>query len=236
MRKCLGFCMVGALLVAGLGRPCLAVNLVEVESKTVTVGEMTSVGVFVTNDVVVTGWEIPLVVRTISGGAYMTAFTPGYPPSRLSGLLDDISSLTTYPTPDGTCKPGGFGAIGTLDYTSPDAMKSDRLGIFSNKYLPAGSDGSPGTGTPSMSLALTANANVGSFEIDTTCVNPGQHLLFAHTSGAVVPNFVKGTITVAPPPPPAGDMDCDGDTDAVDLAILIDIVFFGAAPIPVCGS
>jgi len=338
-KRMIGF-LIGTAMVAILGESTHAVNSVVVESKSVAAGASTTVGVYLTNDVSIRNLVVPLVVRTVSGSAYMTAWTPSYPASRLTGLLDDlVSVLQTYPSQNGTCKQGqagGFGTIGPADFISPDGVLFSRGRLSSSEDLPAGTDGNPGSGTPSISIALTTNSSTGSFEIDTTCADPANHLYFLSTaSTGIVPSFTKGvitrpmphislnkstlsfaaiqngsfpasqsftisntgpgvldwsvsdnaswlavsptsgnnnsqsitvsinttnlspqtyngTITVSstnadnsPQTIPVsytitdtaeGDMDCDGDNDAVDLAILIDIVFFGSPEVPDCGN
>jgi hypothetical protein len=74
---------------------------------------------------------------------------------------------------------------------------------FGYGSLPPGSDGSPGSGTPSFLLTFGVGSTQGTFEIDTCCASPFNHIAMteAGTFVAYFPNFTKGVVTVTAPLP-----------------------------------
>jgi hypothetical protein len=147
--------------------------------------------------------------------------------------------LYYYDVEDGTCKngqPGGFGTIsgsGALvaSYSVPSPSNPDGFnfsrGIILSGSLPAGTDGV----TPSMAFGFTAPMAEGSFEIDSTCRNPGGHLLFvaAAGGGGILPSFTKGVVDVAPCACPGqGDADYSGEFGVLDFGWIVAILFEGA--------
>jgi len=118
--------------------------------------------------------------------------------ARLDSYLNDIVVLYEYDTEDGTCKSGssgGFGTVGTVGPSNPDAFMFAKMRLFSS-FLPPGTDGA----TPSIRIDFTTGSSDGYFEIDSTCSNPANHLLFAgDISQAIVPSFTPGVITVGNP-------------------------------------
>jgi len=175
-------------------------NSVTVETKGVDAGTTTTIGIAISNDITIRHFVCPLQLRTLSGGAYITALTPQRTPGgRLSSILD-MSALNTYPTPSGTCKDfqtGGFSAHGAPDYVSPDGV------LFSvGKFVPYDAALSPGADPAegSLRLSVTVNNSAGQFEVDTTCTDPCNHLIFVQdvTNAPILPAFTKGVITVGP--------------------------------------
>jgi hypothetical protein len=143
--------------------------------------------------------------------------------------LGDIVEKRQYPTPNGACRPGGFGAHGTADFISPDGALFMRLGFFDPNWLPPGSDV-----TGSMILTVNVTSTLGTFEIDTICVDPAEHIRLIDEFGATIkPSFTKGEITIesACNCPYQGDYDEDFFITPLDLARMIDILFAGAPDI-----
>jgi len=184
-------------------------NSVVVESKTVLAGATgVPIGIFLTNDVAIQAYAIPLELRSTSGGAFITNMKRSYPAgTRLDGKLTDLNIINWYDGDSvGTCKngqPGGYAGIvnQTQDVifpvmASPEAVMFVRVRVFQGD-LPPGTDGS----NPQMLLTVDVNDSAGTFEIDTTCANPANHLWFARSTGTpsmIIPIFTKGVITIAP--------------------------------------
>jgi hypothetical protein len=201
----------------GTGDACevaLAGNSVVVTSKTVAQGATgVTIPIRVSNDVTLGALHVPLVIRSVTPGAFITALTLGWGdrlPAGPGQPLSDIVSASTYPAQDGTCKngtTGGFSTTGPSDGVSPDGAQFVRLG-FSN-HLPAGTDA-----TGSLLLTVDVNSTIGVFEIDTTCTDPSNHLKFFQPSGSpIYPSFAKGYVFIMPPAP---DADLDGVPDDID--------------------
>jgi hypothetical protein len=109
-----------------------------------------------------------------------------------------------YASEDGTCKqgkPGGFQLItlpsDTLGHPvvdSPEGVFFSRSAFFGNS-LPFGADTSG-----SMVLTVNVTDTPGEFEIDTTCVDPANHLIFSSLTGTpIYPRFTKGIIVIGHP-------------------------------------
>ena len=217
-----------------------AENALFIESKTVGIGASGTVGVYLSNDVPIRSFCIPLVVREVTPGVYPTALSAEYVQgARLSDYLIQIRHLHIYDEEDGTCKagqPGGFGTvtvngIQTVEHPSPsnpDGFGFVRQTLFGNN-LPAGSDGA----VPSMAFGFTAPMVQGSFEIDTTCNGTSCHLLFStDASEGISPVFTKGIIDVVPCDCPSqADIEPDGYITALDLSACVDILFAGSPDI-----
>jgi hypothetical protein len=118
--------------------------------------------------------------------------------------------------------------VGTADFISPDAVVFGRVGLFPSNYLTPGNDA-----TGSMILTVDVTSASGTFEIDTTCKDPGLNLLLVEDLGtAIVPTFIRGVITIESCVCPfQSDFDGDGFITAIDLASMIDILFAGLADI-----
>ncbi|MEW5875207.1 MAG: dockerin type I domain-containing protein [Candidatus Zixiibacteriota bacterium] len=197
-------------------------------------GDEISVGIYTANDFEAYSVVIPLEIREVTSGSYISSLqlVNPVPGSRMVDYLSDIVVSNTYPLRDAASPPclDGYQTIGLPDYISPDGLMLARQRI-QGLNLPPGSDFSFQLGVPSFRLDMTVTETPGVFEIDTTCVTPANRLLFvAITHQGIRPSFTKGTITICPCPW-QGDFDEDGDIDAVDLAREIDIVFFGGLDI-----
>jgi hypothetical protein len=188
-----------------------AANSVVVTSKTVATGATgVAIPVLLSNDVALRSITVPLVIREQTAGSFITSLTMGYAERLpIPGPLDDIVFLNHYADEDGTCKngyPGGFGTIthaasgisaGPYAVTtgSPEGVLFARARIVTGD-LPVGSDASG-----SIVLTVDVTSVDGIFEVDTTCTDPVNHLLWARTDNvAIVPTFTKGVITVGDGP------------------------------------
>jgi len=177
-------------------------NAVVVSSVSATRGQQgVIIPVLLTNDFALRGVLVPLVLRQIDPGAYVTSlkltFGDRLPPD---GLLRDVAFTNQYSSDDGTCKsgqPGGFGTISSRD-TLAHAVVGPPLGVLFSRNRIVASDLPPGTdNTGSFLLTVDVTNVAGRFEVNSTCVNPSNHLLFISPEiQGVVPSFTKGTITI----------------------------------------
>lgn len=217
-----------------------AVDRIAVTSMWVASGETgVVVPILMSNDVTISSVVVPLVLREITVGSYVANSLTMTFADRLpsGGPLSFIRTTNWYTTEDGNCKsgqPGGFGTLTETDgsfagpFVSPQAVEFSALSLGPIGALPPGSDV-----TGSMVLTFDVTATPGDFEIDTTCVDPAGHLAFVQVPTAnVVPNFLKGTISIMDCPCWGVDLDHNDLLDAVDIAREIDCVFFGG----ICGS
>ncbi|MEW5874477.1 MAG: T9SS type A sorting domain-containing protein [Candidatus Zixiibacteriota bacterium] len=214
-RFALAICLAACLALA-LVPSAFAVNRVEVQDGGVGVNGNLSVGVMFENDVALKAVVIPLIIKEVTPGSYITALTlvNPVPGSRMVGFLGDIVASNTYPT-GGTaavagCNSawytdgGGFVAAGAGPIDgSPDGVLMARQKIASPDF-PIGTDF---PSSPSFRLNLTVNGTIGFFEIDTTCVTPANHLSYVNTLNAsIAPSFEKGTIEILANQCPAGSI------------------------------
>lgn len=231
MRKVAAFlCAVSICACGGLSH---AANRVEVESVSVLAGGTVAVGVYVENDVAVRSIALPLEIREVTSGSCMTSLVIENPVSgsRGAGYLGDLVITNTYPVKDGATAgcPEGYGTIAPLDFISPDGVLFSRNRILTSN-LPAGSDFPVGAGIPYFRLTMDVTVVPGTFEIDTTCTTPSEHIAFVGAAGStlIVPSFTMGTVTILPCDCPwQGDINADGIINAVDVALQIQIRFFG---------
>lgn len=212
MKRMLWFAVLAVVLWSS--SVALAANSVVVESKSVALNATgVTIGIFVSNDVAIKNVVAPFELRSTDGGSFITNMKRSYPAgTRLDGKLSDIRIINWYDgNTVGTCKQaqaGGYTAIvnDTQDVffpvvASPEAVLFSYGKIF-GPDLPAGADGAA---APQMLLTVDVNGLNGKFEVDTTCTNPANHLVFARSTGtpvALMPSFTKGEITVGTPIPP----------------------------------
>lgn len=202
-RFALATCL-AACLVFALGAPAGAIDQVKVASGAVGIGGSINIGIFIDNDATIVNWGAPLVIRTVSNGAYMTnlTFTHPNPGSPRSAFLTGVAVANTYPDyhfdVEPNCPAGtGFKGAGNvpLDFVSPDGVFFARQSVFPATPQPPGSD--EGLGIPITILHFTVNNNVGFFEIDSACVTPANHVSFVTDLAVeVVPAFVKGMVEI----------------------------------------
>ena len=217
-----------------------------VESKIVPPGTAgVQIGIAVANDVDITAIVMPLEIRSVTGGAYiannLSLTVPAGNRVGASPIGAGFVTLRYYPLPDGTPCSGPVSnsyatAALAVDYVSPDGILWAGLSNADppNNVLTAGAD-PPGTASASLLLTFDANANMGTFEIDTCCVAPGNHLMFVAGTGCNNPEirqpaFTKGVITLCSCPCD-GDPNCDGYVGAADMILTINVAFKGASPV-----
>lgn len=177
-------------------------NAVVVESKSVQPGTTgVEIPIRVCNDVAIRGINIPLVIRELTPGSFITSATMGFR-DRLLSNLTDIQIRQQYADEDGACKEQQVGGFGTITYNDglPHAVGSSPEGFLMAAFRIFLGDLEPGCDTVgSFVLTVDVTSSVGQFEIDTTCTNPANHLLFVVDSVGIPPLFVKGTITIGEP-------------------------------------
>ena len=238
-----GVCVCALLMAGGLASPGFAGSRVAVESRSMVINTSAAVGIYIENAEALRKINIPLVIRAGENAAYPTYIRGRYNYSaRIEGYLEEIKFLNGYDNEDGTCKqnqPGGFGTITYpgpgADMTTittpsdPDALLFNRTAIV-GPHLPPGTDFPIGSVPPSIIIDVTVAATLGTFEIDTTCVNPASHILIARFDGQPSTPLVfdKGLITVIDCVCAfQGDLNQDGERTNTDLALLIDLLFVG---------
>ncbi|MBD3299423.1 MAG: T9SS type A sorting domain-containing protein [candidate division Zixibacteria bacterium] len=204
-----------ACLVFALGAIAFGADRIEVEDAGAGTNASLTVGVFTENDGIVNTIVLPLVVRSLSNGAYPTTIQGEYnDQGRMpynGSVLTQIVILNSYQLEDGTCKGGDPGGFFTLRHTldslppsyitdvpepsDPDALLATRGKILSGE-LTAGSDFG---GEPFLFLNFTNPADTGCYIVDTTCTNPANHLSYNIPGGLVIlPAFETGTICALP--------------------------------------
>ena len=229
-----------AVLVAAWAGHAFAAYHVEVESKTVAPGDTgVVIGVRITNEQPLIAYVVPLKVREVTPGSFITRQAlswGGRADSFLTGLVANVQLATeTY-----NCGMGGYGFRDVVSVAadssravgaSPEGMVFFRVAL-NEPPLPAGTDVEP-----SMRLIVNVTSTPGTFEVDTTCTVQNNHLQFVlsyvdNVFTQAVPTFTKGTITIAACTcAHHGDMTGDGVIDVFDLSSLIDYVFYGT-PVP----
>lgn len=242
----------GAMVTVTLDSSCTMTAVyhllasVQVESKSVTAGpNLVPIHIKLMNDAPIRSITLPLEFRSVTGGAFISRLRVGYA-ERLATYLTGINLASQYASPDGNCKTWTTNGYKTLtsmippntDVTvgsSPEGILLVR-GVTTDPPLPPGADA---LGSIVLSVLVTGN---GTFEIDTTCVNPSNHPLFklddAPPYTGVLPAFTKGTITVSCDCPHQGDILGDGEIDVFDVLGAIQIAFSGSGDIqdPQCSS
>jgi hypothetical protein len=228
-----------AIAVVGFaGSPARGRDAIVVESKTTCAGCTTSVGIYLSNVVSISGLSLPLEFRTGSGGSF-TAYSLSLTVQGRVAESDlmDFAGLRFFGVADSgfTCSgplSSTYSNESAIDFQSSDGLFWWGVGMESNA-LDSGTDGEPGSGTPSFVLSFGTNANPGHFEIDTCCVSPANHLLFEDfISEFRIPSFSKGIITTLPCECPCqGDPVCDSTSDVLDVVAAIDEAFRSAVPV-----
>jgi hypothetical protein len=211
-------------------------NSVTVDSKCVTADATgVTVGIRISNDVDLQQIVVPLEIREITLGSFVTSLSMSYG-ERLLGFMTEVSVTNQHADRDGICGSGnpGYNLITYSDGakhplgSSPEGVMFGRQRIVSPP-LASGADV-----TGSMVLTLDMTGVAGSFEIDTACTTPNNHLWFIEdgTGNVIVPTFTKGIIYINPGSdcscPFQSDFDDDGFLTALDLGAMIDILYDGA--------
>jgi hypothetical protein len=221
---------VSALAIAcalGVAGSAMAANHVRVDTMSFVPPNTTvTIGVYVENDIALTGFVLPLEVRTWSGGAYMVTGgfqrglnTAGRMNLSPLGVADDVNgmwpaanttNLTKAVTSDplaGSCNRRIAGDMGNRwnttaaqpDFISPDAflLATVSTGDPNIGELISMEPGSDPQGTPSYRIVCNVGPTTGIFIVDTTCIAPANHLVFVDEAfAAVVPTFQHGIIGV----------------------------------------
>ena len=214
-----------------------AQNSVTIQSRDVPPGDTgVTIGVYLTNEVALTGVLLPLELRTVGGAAFWKLRAMVVPGGRLSAW-DSASSfgVTGYYA---TKWSGGFdfGSYcrsdtngqawcipdSAVDFVSPDAVLFVRVGIDS---LNPGSDGNPDSGTPSIEIVFDVAEGNGEFVIDSQCISPGNHLVFVDGDGQeVIPSFTAGLVTVCCACDCHADPYCDTVHNVLDVVKISQVV------------
>ena len=117
----------------------LAENSVVVSSMTIGKTAPGTIGIHLTNDVILRGIVFPLVIRELTPGVYPTALAGRYPTgTRLDGYLNEKTIYNEYDSENGSCKqgqPGGFATISSVGPSSPDAMLLSRGKILGANWM-----------------------------------------------------------------------------------------------------
>jgi hypothetical protein len=202
-------------------------------------GATIEVPVLISNDVELRQLIIPLVFRQLNDDqAFFTDAKASYrdrlPPSGPDAPLTAIQFTNRYDNEDGTCKEGKTGGFYTITYLNdttshpvggaPLAFMFVRIRVSEPNLAPGNDE------TGSMVFTLALNDQSGCFYIDTTCTNPINHLDFQSGDNAhIVPTFRSGQVCIDASChcPYQCDFDQDGYRTAVDLSVLIDILFAG---------
>lgn len=166
-----------------------------------------NIGVRLINSVELSEVSIPLKLRSITPGAFVTSLNMTY-----SARLGDPSTLPDVNRTDQFDSPAGGAPCSYLLPThtdgathpvtaSPEGVWFLRSGNEPADWLEIGADPEA---VPSMYIGVNLTTTSGVFEIDTMCIDPGgpsNFLRFADETGTDVPVvFVKGTITINSPP------------------------------------
>ena len=199
-------CLVAILIVVVMSAPVFAENTVTIESKDACVSDKgVTVGVYLSNDVQVRQFVLPLEVRSGEGKATAKTLSLGWggrlPAKRGEALGDNVFNHT-YFKKDCDCPTGGqgFGLVAHTD-TLPHEIASLPVGVLLSRLRFTGPDLLPGNDSVSASVFITLDVGPQSGEIiiDTTCICPNHHLAFVHGANPVQstkPAFAKGVITV----------------------------------------
>jgi len=127
-----------------------------------------TIPVLIVNDVFLSSISVPLIIREVSGGAYITS---------LRGV-DGLGTLLFNDQNSHPVSPPVGALLVWQTIFSPD--------------LPPGADA-----TGSLLLTIDVALPEGVFEIDVSCADPSFSLLFLDSSlNVITPTFQKGTITV----------------------------------------
>jgi hypothetical protein len=180
--------------------------------------------------------SIPLEIRSIDDGSYISDSLVFTVQGRVgqSGLMD-FTILRYYGTPavENSCSGPNANSYVTespIDFVSPDGVLW--LGATGLIGLPTGADGEPGSGTPSFTLNFATTSVVGSFEIDTCCMTPANHIFYLDQSSGFIIPFTKGVVTIIDCACPCqGDPVCDSTSDVLDVVAAVNEAFRGAAAV-----
>jgi hypothetical protein len=186
--------------------PAFAANTVTVDSKTVCTGQKdVTVKVKLVNDRELRHITIPLEVRSVKGGAYVSALRLSWgdrmPVGREEPLGENPFTNQYYvrDCPCGKNKVQGYATIAHAD-TLKHEIESSPTGILFSRFRMMGKNLLPGADeTGSIVMTFDIGSKPGVFEIDTTCICPSHNLMFVESALGplpIYPKFDKGVITV----------------------------------------
>jgi len=153
-----------------------------------------TIPVLIVNDVLLSSIFVPLIIREVSGGAYITSLQLQLE-DRLGTLPAEIQ-FTNILQADGACGVDGLGTLLFNDQNShPVSPPVGALLVWQTIFSPDLPPGADATG--SLLLTIDVALPEGVFEIDVSCADPSFSLLFLDSSlNVITPTFQKGTITV----------------------------------------
>lgn len=149
--------------------------------------------------------SVPLIIRAVTSGTRITSMTMSFQerlPLGAGQPLAEIPHSSQFADEDGNCKndnPGGFGLVTHDDTLAHPVTALPEGSLFfraavTGATLPAGKDS-----LGSFLLTVDVDTAVGAFEIDTSCTDPANHLLYVMSPTAnAIPVFQPGLIVVEP--------------------------------------
>jgi hypothetical protein len=206
MRRAVLGILMGVVFVGLFTTPVMAVNSVVVSSDTVLQSQIRcSLLVSPTNDFSVRNIVMPFTVREVTTGCFPESLFV----KRSDRLLTNLTGINVLnqvrDTASTICNPTK-GYIGRTKFSfvnKPDSLVAATApdeGVLAtagklfptDPSMPAGTDA-----TGSLLLIFRTPATQGTFEVDTTCVDQANHLLFVDDANAGhVPDFTKGRMQV----------------------------------------
>jgi hypothetical protein len=163
--------------------------------------------IFLRNDADLEAFTIPLIIRQVTPGAFITSLAISYAdrlPEGLGQPLSDIVVKIQYANEDGNCKSGQPGGFQTATYSDglPHPVSSSPEGVLFGRVKAGSPPLIAGRDTQgSLQLTVNVTSTPGSFDIDTSCTQPATHIILLQdgTETAVLPFFTKGTVTIGSP-------------------------------------
>ena len=225
-----------ACLVFLCGATAMAQDAIVVQSKSVAPNSVgVTLEVLMSNSQAATGFVLPLELREITPGSYVTTAFTSVATGRLNnsplgpagtdedGNLPDsgwpAASVTArkYNNPaaqscSGPVSSSWTTAAGNIGFTSPDALLHATVSQ-GDESIGEDIDMNPGSdspGSPSYLMTFNVTGVLGQFIVDTMCATPASHLGYVNRATQFVPMaFTAGivTIEVPPDPCPAGSID-----------------------------
>jgi len=209
-----------------------------VVSRTIDPGAKGAViGIRIVNAMPVMGLTVPLEIRAVTPGAFVTSVALGFR-ERLKTTLSGARFTNHYAAKSYLCpdsKTLGYEVVAGQGVDTPVKVTASPWAVMMSAFRfppnPSLAIGADRDG--SLTLTVDVTTTRGTFEIDTTCMYPTNHLMLVgeHAIGelsGLAPVFVKGVVTI-------GKCDCqnhgdtngDGSVDALDYSQVMDHVFFG---------
>lgn len=216
-----------------------ATNFVTIQSRSVPAGAgFVTVGIYLQNDVALAAVVLPLEIRSVTSGSFIADTLVVNAANRLTTHLTGYTVKSYFPSEDNNrfweCGGGGYKTRGLPDFINPDAFFYVVNVGQEDSVLSPGTDGAPPGGSPSALVSFGVTSTNGTFEIDTTCITPANHLLFVTSSPIVgiVPGFTKAVIEIGCECDCHTDPQCDGYHDIVDWLKIKNVAQGSSAPIP----